>query len=252
MPNNASHEPPGERYPRRLHELEQRFGTLFNELQDSPQKEALSVLHGMMHELWRQLRHSSYPMSERGLTLDNIAGLYRRAPKMEGEARSTPLPPGTAAPDFALPDASGETVRLSAYRGQRAVVVFYPLDWSPGCSQQLDLYQEELDEFERRGARVVGISVDSIYSHGAWAAVRGIEFPLLADFHPKGEAARRYNVYRDQDGFSERALYVIDGSGTIRYSHVSPFLHYVPDIYELFAALDAVESKPSEPAGVAS
>ena len=238
-----------ERYPRRLHDLEQRFGSLFAELNESPHKEAISVLHGMMQELWRQLRRTSSPLADRGLTLDDVAELYRHAPKMEGEARTTPLPPGTKAPDFALPDASGRVVKLHDFAGQPLVLVFYPLDWSPGCSQQLDLYQHELDEFARRGARVVGVSVDSGYSHGAWAAVRGIGFPLLADFNPKGEVARKYRVYREDLGFSDRALYVIDGDGVIRYGHVSPFLHHIPDIYELFAALDSLKAGATETAG---
>jgi peroxiredoxin len=143
-------------------------------------------------------------------------------------------------------------VRLEDFRGQPLVLVFYPLDWSPGCSQQLDLYQQELEEFSRRGARVVGISVDSTYSHGAWAAVRGIRFPLLADFDPKGEVARKYHVYRDDLGFTDRALYLVDADGVIRYSHVSPFLHHIPDIYELFAALDGLKAGASEPAGARS
>jgi hypothetical protein len=168
------------RQPRRLHDLEQRFGSLFAELNDSPHKEAISVLHGMMQELWRQLRRSSSPSTARDLTIDDIAELYRHAPKMEGAARSTPLPVGTKAPEFALPDSSGRVVTLQDFRGQPLILAFYPLDWSPGCSQQLDLYQHELDEFTRRGARVAAISVDSVYSHGACAAVRGIGFPLLA------------------------------------------------------------------------
>src|SRR5712692_1379132 len=106
MQTNTSQPSQEELYPRRLHDLEQRFGTLFKELTDSPQKEALSVLHGMMLESWRQLRRSSSPLSERGLTIDDIADLYRHAPKMEGERRNTPLAPGTLAPDFALPDAA--------------------------------------------------------------------------------------------------------------------------------------------------
>ena len=227
-------------HPRRLHELEQQFSALESRIEDSPQKQALSVLHGMLQELWRNVQGAALPFSERGLTLQDIADLYHHAPKMEGPALSTPLPVGTEAPEFALPDASGQVVRLSDYRGKPVVLVFYPLDWSPGCSQQLDLYQSELDEFEKRGAQLLAISVDSVYSHGAWAAVRGIEFPLLADFHPKGEVARRYGVYRGAEGFSERALYVVDGEGMIRYAHVSPQLHHVPDIYELFAALDAL------------
>ena len=77
-----------------------------------------------------------------------------------------------------------------------------------------------------------------IYSHGAWASVRGITFPLLSDFHPKGEVIRKYGVWREPDGFSERALYLVDANGTIQYAHVSPQLHHVPDIYELFDAID--------------
>lgn len=125
------------------------------------------------------------------------------------------------------------------------MIAFYPLDWSPTCSDQLSLYQSELQEFERLGAQVI---VDSIYSHEAWAAVRGIKFPLLADFNPKGAIARRYNVWRERDGFSERALYVVDGDGIIRYSHISPELHKIPDIYELFEVLKKISSarEPAE------
>lgn len=244
----------------RLHDLEQRFDALSNKLAPSPEKEAISILHGMLQELWRQVQRgapasrggeSSLPMS-RSVTIDDIANLYRNAPKMEGERQSTPLPPGTPAPDFSLPDPSGSPVRLSDLRGKNVVLAFYPLDWSPGCSQQLDLYQHDIEEFERRGAEIIGISVDSLYSHGAWAAVRGITFPLLADFHPKGEVARRYQVYREKDGYSERALYIVDGEGTIRWSHVSPYLHHVPDIYELLNALDAVQSSSEKPVGARS
>jgi len=92
---------------------------------------------------------------------------------MEAPAINEPLPVGTPASPFALRDPSGELVRLEDLRGRPVVIVFNSLDWSPGCSQQLDLYQQELDEFRARGAKLVAISVDSLYSHGAWAAVRG-------------------------------------------------------------------------------
>jgi peroxiredoxin len=108
---------------------------------------------------------------------------------------------------------------------------------------QLELYQQELDEFTRRDVQLLGISVDSIYSHGAWAAVRGITFPLLSDFAPKGEVARRYGVWREQDGFSERALYLLDAGGVIRYAHVSPYVHHLPDFHELLRAMDEVSSR---------
>lgn len=239
----------------RLHELEEQFATLGESIEDSPVKEALSVLHAIVQEMGSGQGMAmggeqmlAGDMAPSGPTLDDIATLYEHAPAMEGTAESAGLRVGTEAPDFALPDANGNTVRLSDFRGRPVVLVFYPLDWSPGCSRQLDLYQAELEEFTRRGVEIVGISVDSIYSHGAWAAVRGISFPLLADFHPKGEVAKRYDVWRDSDGFSERALFVIDGDGIIRYAHVSPFIHHLPDIYELYAALDDV-SRPLAAAG---
>jgi peroxiredoxin len=225
-------------YPRRLHDLEEQFAGLAAQIADSPEKQALSVLHGITQELWRNLRQQGAPLAERGLQLQDIADLYRHAPAMEGAAVNQPLPVGSPAPDFSLPDCSGQVISLAEHRGQPVVLVFYPLDWSPGCSQQLDLYQQEWEEFQKRGAELLAISVDSLYSHGAWAAVRGLSFPLLADFNPKGEVAQRYGVYREADGFSERALYVVDSEGIICYSHVTPFLHHVPDVYELFTALD--------------
>jgi len=109
-------------------------------------------------------------------------------------------------------------------------------------------YQQELDEFTARGAQLLALSVDSVYSHGAWAAVRGITFPLLADFAPKGEVARRYGVWREHDGFSERALYVVDPDGRIAYGHVSPYLHHIPDIYELLDAVDRARGDAPGPA----
>jgi peroxiredoxin len=224
--------------PRAIHDLEQEFAGLAGELRESPEKRAISLLHAMVMEMWGALDPPP-PEAGNGVTgLPDIAELYRTAPPMEGAAINEPLPADTEAPDFALRDASGATVRLHDLRGRPVVLAFYPLDWSPGCSQQLELYQMEIDEFRRRGAELLAISVDSLYSHGAWAAVRGLTFPLLADFHPKGAVARDYSVWRERDGFSERALYVLDLDGVIRYSHVTPFLHHVPDIYELLEAVD--------------
>jgi peroxiredoxin len=231
----------------RFLELEDKFQELEPHLPEGPQKEAISVLHAMIQEASRRPVPASTATGE--LTLNDIANLYKSAPHMDGKAENEPLPVGTLAPDFELPDANGKLVRLSDFRGGPVVIAFYPLDWSPTCSDQLSLYQSELQEFEKLGARVIGISVDSIYSHGAWAAVRGIKFPLLADFNPKGEVAQRYNAWRERDGFSERALYVVDGAGIIRYSHISPELHKIPDIYELFDALRKI-SPASEPAEV--
>jgi peroxiredoxin len=135
---------------------------------------------------------------------------------------AAPLPAGTSAPDFELPSKPGQTVSLSELRGQPVILAFYPGDWSPVCSDQLALYQEVLPEFQRFGAELLGVSVDGVWSHLAFATDRNLHFPLLADFEPKGEVARAYNVYRTEDGTSERALYVIDATGVVRWSYVSP------------------------------
>jgi peroxiredoxin len=229
----------------RLEELEGRFSKLEPRLPESPEKEAISLLHAMI----LQSRRGQQPAPEgqqgngSGRTLEDVANLYKSAPAMEGKAEKQGLPVGTQAPAFALPDANGRKVSLSDLRGRNVVLVFYPLDWSPACSDQLSLYQSELDELRKLNAEVLAISVDSIYSHGAWAAVRGITFPLLADFHPKGEVAKRYNVMRESTGFSERALYVIDGNGIIRYTHISPELPKIPDIYELLEQLEQLQGQ---------
>ena len=136
--------------------------------------------------------------------------------------RPVPLPPGTEAPEFQLPSTPDQMVSLAEFRGQPVILAFYPEDWSPVCSDQLALYQELLPEFKKFNAELVGISVDGIWSHLAFARDRNLHFPLLADFEPKGEVARAYHVYRDKDGTSERALYVIDAHGIVQWSYVSP------------------------------
>jgi peroxiredoxin len=152
---------------------------------------------------------------------------------------ATPLPAGTAAPDFTLHSAPDQTVSLRDYRGQPVILAFYPADWSPVCGDQMTLYNEVLSEFEQYGAKLLGISVDGAWCHAAFASNRKLHFPLLADFEPKGAVARRYGVYRHADGFTERALFVIDGEGTIRWSHVSP-IGVNPGADGILRALEAV------------
>lgn len=137
-------------------------------------------------------------------------------------ASAGPLTAGTTAPDFNLPSTDDEMLSLRNLRGKTIILAFYPNDWSPVCSDQLSLYNELLPEFRRLGAELFGISVDSAWCHLAFADDRRLRFPLLADFEPKGEVARRYGVYRLPDGTSERALFVIDGAGIIRWSYRSP------------------------------
>jgi peroxiredoxin len=132
------------------------------------------------------------------------------------------LQPGDAAPDFELQATPDQKLRLSDLRGKPVILAFYPADWSPVCGDQMALYNEILPEFHRFDAEMVGISVDGIWCHLAFAANRKLKFPLLADFEPKGGVAAAYGAYRADDGTSERALFVIDGDGTIRWSYLSP------------------------------
>ena len=137
---------------------------------------------------------------------------------------TAPLAAGTPAPDFTLRTSPDEEISLHDFRGRPVVVVFYPADWSPVCGDQMGFYNEVLQEFRRLGADIIGISVDSVYSHVAFAESRRLQYPLLADFEPKGAVAARYGVYRRPDGVSERAIFVIDAKGVIRWSYVSPIL----------------------------
>jgi peroxiredoxin len=132
------------------------------------------------------------------------------------------LKAGTPAPDFTLHSTPDQSVSLSEFRGRPVILVFYPADWSPVCGDQLALYTELKDEFARHNAELIAISVDGVWSHIAFAHDRKYHMPLLSDFEPKGVTARSYGVYRPQDGTTERALFVIDRDGVIRWSDVSP------------------------------
>ena len=150
----------------------------------------------------------------------------------------TVLPPGIRAPDFALESAPGQTTTLRDFRNRPIVLAFYPADWSPVCGDQMALYNEILSEFERYNAQLLGISVDGAWCHAAFAKQRKLGFPLLADFEPKGEVARAFGVYRE-DGTSERALFVIDGDGVIRWSYLSP-IDVNPGADGILRALDEI------------
>jgi len=132
------------------------------------------------------------------------------------------LPAGTPAPDFTLHVTPDQTLSLNELRGRPVILAFYPADWSPVCGDQMALYNEVLPEFHRFNAELLGISVDGVWCHAAFSRDRNLHFPLLADFEPKGAVAKLYQVFRGGDGFSERALFVIDKNGTITWSYVSP------------------------------
>jgi peroxiredoxin len=153
------------------------------------------------------------------------------------------LPAGTPAPDFELKATPDQLLRLSELRGRPVILVFYPADWSPVCGDQVALYNEILPEFREYGAELIGISVDGVWCHSAFARDRKLHFPLLSDFEPKGAVARLYGAYREDDGTSERALFVLDGDGIIRWSYCSP-VSVNPGADGILNALESLVGKP--------
>jgi peroxiredoxin len=148
--------------------------------------------------------------------------------------------PGSAAPAFALPDQDGNIVKLEDLRGQTSVLVFYPLDWSSVCTDQLNVYQEVVGDLEAEGTRLYGISVDSAFSHKAFQSSLGISFPLLADFHPKGAVAKDYGVFIEERGHNQRALVMIGPDLVVKWAHQSPSPLEIPGANLIFDALAAV------------
>jgi peroxiredoxin len=167
-----------------------------------------------------------------------------------GSGPGGPLPAGTPAPDFTLPRGPGESLRLSELRGRPVILAFYPADWSPVCGDEMALFNQVLPEFQRHGAELLGISVDGVWCHRAFAEARHLHFPLLADFHPKGTVSRTYGAYRESDGVSERALFVLDAEGVIRWSYLSP-IEVNPGADGILAALESLAPQTAG-AGVTS
>jgi peroxiredoxin len=155
-----------------------------------------------------------------------------------------PLPAGANAPPFTLPSSPSEKLALADLRGRPVILAFYPADFSPVCGDQMALYNEIFEEFTEYNAQLLGISVDGPWCHAAYRGDRKLRFPLLSDFEPKGKVARDYGVYRASDGTTERALFVIDGNGIIRWSYVSP-IDVNPGADGILEALDAIGSEKS-------
>ena len=144
---------------------------------------------------------------------------------------------GTKAPDFALRDQDGEEVKLSDFAGRKLLLVFYPLDFSPVCTDQLSIYQEVKPEIEAKGVTMVGISVDSGFAHKAFQEKLGLDTQLLADFEPKGEVARAYGAYIEKVGHANRSLVLVDEEGTVEWVHESPTPLEIPGANLIFDAL---------------
>jgi peroxiredoxin len=153
-----------------------------------------------------------------------------------------PLAPGTVAPNFRLKSTPDQTLSLSELRGSPVILAFYPADWSPVCGDQMTLYNQVLPEFRKHRAVLLGVSVDGAWCHAAFARDRNLHFPLLADFEPKGAVARAYGVFRADEGESERALFVIDAQGVIRWSYVSP-VGINPGADGILEALEALDGQ---------
>jgi peroxiredoxin len=152
------------------------------------------------------------------------------------------LQAGTMAPGFALNSTPDQKLSLAELRGSPVVLVFYPADWSPVCGDELAIFNELVPDFREAGVGVIGISVDGVWCHRAYSEARKIAFPLLADFEPKGAVSRAYGAYRAADGTSERALFVIDGDGFIRWSYLSP-VGVNPGANGVLEALDALRER---------
>ena len=154
------------------------------------------------------------------------------------------LKAGVRAPEFELNATPDQRIKLSDFHGQRVILVFYPADWSPVCGDQLALYNELRDEFAKHKAMCIGISVDGAWCHAAFRENRGYKLALLSDFEPKGQVARDYGVYRSREGLSERALFVIDEEGVIRWAYVSP-IGINPGADGILKALEEVDRSTS-------
>jgi peroxiredoxin len=149
------------------------------------------------------------------------------------------IEPGTPAPDFNLPDQDGNEIGLGDFAGRKLVLAFYPLDFSPVCTDQLSLYQEVLGEIESRGAALAGVSVDSTYCHKAFRDHLNLTMPLLADFNPKGEVSRAYGAWIDAVDHGNRSLVLIDENGRVAWSHASPSPKEIPGANLIFDALSS-------------
>jgi peroxiredoxin len=144
---------------------------------------------------------------------------------------------GAPAPEFTLSDQDANRVSLSDFVGRRLVLVFYPLDFSPVCTEQLTIYQEVLQEFEAQDASLVGISVDSRYCHGAFGEKLNLTIPLLADFQPRGEIARAYGTFNEEWGTANRSLALIGADGTVQWTHLTLTPEELPGANLIFDAL---------------
>lgn len=153
------------------------------------------------------------------------------------EARDKPIMAGEPAPDFTLKDQHGHDFKLSTLRGRRVLLSFHPLAWTGVCAQQMKNLEASKGTFASLNTDAVGISVDSVPTKKAWAEDLGIKTtPLLADFWPHGGVAKAYGIFREKDGFAERANIIVDETGTVRFVKIYE-ISQLPDLGEVIAVL---------------
>lgn len=163
--------------------------------------------------------------------------------KLAGSLTGEALPVGSTAPDFTLATDPNTKISLADRRGAPVLLLFYPGDWTPVCNDQLIEISERRGEIEARGASVLAISVDSEWSHAAFAEARNLAIPLLADFHPKGAVSKAYGVWSEEWGHGQRAMFLLDHDGVVRWrTVVPPWVN--PGLDDVFAALDAMAAQP--------
>ena len=165
---------------------------------------------------------------------------------MSENLKSEILKAGTPAPEFSLHITPDQKLALNELRGRPVILAFYPADWSPVCGDQMALYNEILPEFQKHRAELIGISVDGVWCHAAFAKDRNLHFPLASDFEPKGDVAKAYGAYRVEDGLTERALFVIDADGRIAWSYCSP-VAINPGADGILEALEDLANKKEAP-----
>jgi len=173
-----------------------------------------------------------------------LSPIKKRSTRIKSQSKKISfLGPGKKAPNFSLNTTPDQKISLAELRGQPVVLAFYPADWSPVCTDQLSLYAMVMPEFKKFNAEVLGISVDNVWSHLAFAKDRKLNFPLLADFEPKGEISRKFGAYKEKIGESARALFVLDEQGVVRWSHLSPD-GVNPGADGILAALEQLKGPP--------
>lgn len=149
---------------------------------------------------------------------------------------------GQTAPDFSLKDQYDKDVSLSEFAGKKNVVlVFYPLDWSPTCTKEHACFVNDMKRFETLDAAVLGVSVDSVWSHKAYAEKMGIKYSLLADFQPRGSMAEKYGVFLPEKGITGRAVVIVGKDGKVAWAK-NYDIPVVPDVAEVATALQQVKA----------